>query len=32
VESLRAKIEIGAKVLGEEARTWLNLKPQKELI
>jgi len=31
VESLRAKIEIGAKVLGEEARTWLNLKPQKEL-
>jgi SNF2 family DNA or RNA helicase len=32
VEALRAKIEIGAKVLGEEARTWLNLKPQKELI
>jgi len=31
VESLRAKIEIGAKVLGEEARNWLNLKPQKEL-
>jgi len=32
VESLRAKIEIGAKVLGEEARSWLNLKPQKELL
>ena len=31
VESLRAKIEIGAKVLGEEARKWLSLKPQKEL-
>jgi SNF2 family DNA or RNA helicase len=32
VESLRGKIEIGAKVLGEEARKWLNLKPQKELL
>jgi SNF2 family DNA or RNA helicase len=31
VEALRAKIEIGAKVLGEEAREWLSLKPQKEL-
>lgn len=27
VESLRGKIEIGAKVLGEEARNWLQLKP-----
>ena len=27
VESLRNKIDIGAKVLGEEARQWLNLKP-----
>ena len=27
VQSLRAKIDIGAKVLGEEARTWLTLKP-----
>ena len=27
VESLRGKIEIGAKVLGEEARDWLQLKP-----
>ena len=32
VESLRAKIDIGATVLGEEARSWLNLKPQKGLI
>lgn len=31
VESLRAKIEIGARVLGEEARKWLNLKPQKDM-
>jgi len=31
VESLRAKIEIGAKVLGEETRKWLSLKPQKDL-
>jgi len=27
VQSLRAKIDIGAKVLGEEARKWLTLKP-----
>ena len=27
VKSLRAKIDIGAKVLGEDAREWLNLKP-----
>ena len=27
VQSLRAKIDIGAKVLGEEAREWLTLKP-----
>ena len=27
VEALRNKIDIGAKVLGEEARQWLNLKP-----
>jgi SNF2 family DNA or RNA helicase len=27
VKALRAKIDIGAKVLGEEAKTWLNLKP-----
>jgi hypothetical protein len=26
---LRAKIEIGAKVLGEEAREWLSLKPSR---
>ena len=32
VTALRAKIDIGAKVLGEEAREWLNLKPQKDLI
>jgi len=31
VESLRAKIEIGAKVLNEEVQNWLSLKPQKEL-
>ena len=29
VESLRAKIDIGAKVLGEEAMEWLKLKPSK---
>lgn len=29
VESLRNKIELGAKVLGEEVREWLNLKPSK---
>jgi hypothetical protein len=28
VAALQAKIEIGAQVLGEEARTWLNLKTQ----
>jgi len=27
VKALRAKIDIGAKVLGEDAREWLNLKP-----
>jgi len=27
VSALRTKIDIGAKVLGEEAREWLNLKP-----
>jgi SNF2 family DNA or RNA helicase len=27
VQSLRTKIDIGAKVLGEEAREWLTLKP-----
>ena len=27
VKSLRSKIDIGAKVLGEEARKWLTLKP-----
>lgn len=32
VEALRKKIEIGATVLGEEARQWLNLKPQKDLL
>ena len=32
VAALRAKIDIGATVLGEEARDWLNLKPQKDLI
>ncbi len=31
VESLRAKIEIGAKVLNEEVQEWLRLKPSKEL-
>jgi SNF2 family DNA or RNA helicase len=31
VEALRAKIEIGARVLGEEVRKWLNLKPQKDM-
>jgi|TARA_R110001592_G_scaffold7308_3_gene41053 SNF2 family DNA or RNA helicase len=30
VESLRNKINIGAKVLGEEAREWLSLKPTKK--
>lgn len=30
VEALRAKIDIGAIVLGEQARAWLNLKPQKD--
>lgn len=29
VKALRAKIDIGAKVLGEEAREWLTLKPTK---
>ena len=29
VQALRSKIEIGAKVLGEEAREWLKLKPKK---
>jgi SNF2 family DNA or RNA helicase len=29
VESLRAKIDIGAQVLGEEARQWLALKPNR---
>ena len=29
VQALRSKIEIGAKVLGEEAREWLTLKPSK---
>jgi SNF2 family DNA or RNA helicase len=29
VAALRDKIEIGAKVLGEEAREWLKLKPKK---
>ena len=28
VESLRNKINLSAKVLGEEAREWLNLKPK----
>lgn len=32
VAALRAKIEIGAQVLGEEARSWLTLSPQKELL
>jgi len=32
VQALRDKIDIGAKVLGEEARSWLNLKPQKDLL
>ena len=27
VKALRAKIDIGAKVLGEEAKQWLSLKP-----
>jgi hypothetical protein len=27
VKALRAKIDIGAKVLGEDAREWLSLKP-----
>ena len=31
VESLRAKIEIGAKVLNEEVQKWLSLKPSREL-
>lgn len=31
VAALRAKIDIGAKVLGEEAREWLSLKPQMEM-
>ncbi|HEY7823306.1 MAG TPA: DEAD/DEAH box helicase [Acidimicrobiia bacterium] len=30
VAALRAKIEIGAKVLGEEAREWLKLKPSRQ--
>jgi len=30
VESLRGKINIGARVLGEEAREWLSLKPTKK--
>jgi SNF2 family DNA or RNA helicase len=30
VAALQAKIEIGAQVLGEEARTWLNLKPSRQ--
>ena len=29
VKALRAKIDIGAKVLGEEARAWLNMTPKK---
>jgi hypothetical protein len=29
VKALRAKIDIGAKVLGEEAREWLTLTPPK---
>jgi SNF2 family DNA or RNA helicase len=29
VQALRNKIDLGAKVLGEEAREWLKLKPQK---
>ena len=29
VDALRFKIDIGARVLGEEARSWLNLKPTK---
>jgi SNF2 family DNA or RNA helicase len=29
VKSLRAKIDIGAKVLGEEAKEWLTLTPKK---
>jgi SNF2 family DNA or RNA helicase len=29
VQALRAKIDIGAKVLGEEARAWLTLTPEK---
>jgi hypothetical protein len=28
VKSLRNKINLSAKVLGEEARQWLNLKPK----
>ena len=32
VTALRSKIDIGAKVLGEEAREWLTLKPRKDLI
>lgn len=30
VENLRNKIDMGAKVLGEEAREWLKLKPKKK--
>jgi hypothetical protein len=29
VKALRAKIDIGAKVLGEEAKQWLSLTPKK---
>ena len=29
VESLRSKINLSAKVLGEEARQWLTLKPKR---
>ena len=31
VQSLRNKINLSAKVLGEEARQWLNLKPKNNL-
>jgi SNF2 family DNA or RNA helicase len=29
VEALRNKIDLGAKVLGEQAREWLQIKPSK---
>jgi hypothetical protein len=30
VKTLRAKIDLSAKTLGEEARQWLELSPRKE--